>query len=137
MINPLSRRRARALQLLYANESRPQASIDDAFRGLARLLGPRPTVVDGARELADGVLAHTDELDALAQDAADNWRLDRIGLIERNILRLAIHELLLGDTPPKVVIDESIWLSQRVAGDRAPAFINGVLDQVARSMGRL
>jgi N utilization substance protein B len=67
----------------------------------------------------------------------DNWRWERVGAIERNILRLAIQELLDDETPPKVVIDEAIRLAQRFGGPRTPAFVNGLLDQVARRLGRL
>jgi N utilization substance protein B len=137
VIRPESRRRARALQLLYAHEAIPDATGAEIFRGLARLTGPEPAVLDAARALADGVLAHRDALDELARAAADNWRLERVATVERNILRLAIHELTVGVTPPKVVIDEAVWLAQRFAGGRAPAFVNGVLDRVARTMGRL
>ncbi|MEO8479139.1 MAG: transcription antitermination factor NusB [Gemmatimonadota bacterium] len=132
-----SKRRARALQLLYALEAVPSESPEAAFRGLARLTGPEPGILEEARATVDGVLAHRDELDRFVQAAADNWRLERVATIERNILRLAVHELLVGVTPVKVVIDESVWLAQRFAGERAPAFINGVLDRVARSLGRL
>ena len=58
-------------------------------------------------------------------------------MIERNILRIAIHELRRGDVPAKVVIDEALWLAHRFAGPKAPPFINGVLDRVARDLGRL
>ncbi|HET9066686.1 MAG TPA: transcription antitermination factor NusB [Gemmatimonadales bacterium] len=132
-----SKRRARALQLLYALEAVPSESPEVAFRGLARLTGPEPGILEEARAVVDGVLARRDELDRLAQAAADNWRLERIATIERNILRLGVQELLVGVTPVKVVLDESVWLAQRFAGERAPAFINGVLDRVARSLGRL
>jgi N utilization substance protein B len=77
------------------------------------------------------------EIDELAQAAADNWRLERIATVERNILRIAIYELRSSDVPAKVVIDEALWLAHRFAGARAPAFINGVLDRVARDLGRL
>ncbi len=137
MIRTETRRRARALQLLYVHEAIPAATEAEVFRGLARLTGPEPEVLDEARALADGVLSQRDALDQLAMAAADNWRLERIATVERNILRLAIHELTVGVAPPKVIIDEAIWLAQRFAGNRAPAFINGVLDQVARRMGRL
>ncbi len=137
MIRPETRRRARALQLLYARDRAPDVEPQDAFRGLARLTGPAPGVLDEARALADGVLAHVTELDRLAQSAAENWRLDRIAAVERNILRIGIHELMVGVTPPRVVLDESVWLAQRFAGGRAPAFVNGVLDRVARTLGRL
>jgi N utilization substance protein B len=137
LIRAETRRRARALQLLYAQDSGPNVGADAAYSGLARLTGPEPGILDEARAIADGVTAQREEIDRMAQAAADNWRLDRIAPIERNILRLAIHELLVGVTPPRVVIDESIWLAQRFAGPRAPAFINGVLDRVARDMGAL
>jgi N utilization substance protein B len=129
-----SKRRARALQMLYLLDTVPAADSDAASTGLARLTGPEPEVLDDACDLVDGVLAQRDQLDALAQSAATNWRLDRIATIERNILRLAIHELMLGVVPPKVVLDEAVWLASRFAGPRAPAFINGVLDRVARDL---
>jgi N utilization substance protein B len=115
----------------------PDVGAEAAWRGLARLTGPEPGVLDAARALADAVLAQQPALDRLAQAAADNWRLERIAAIERNILRLAIHELLEGVTPPRVAIDEAIWLAQRFGGARAPGFVNGVLDRVARDLGRL
>lgn len=129
-----SKRRARALQMLYEIEMVPGYDGDDASMALVRLIGPEPDVIEDACALVDGVLAQRDQLDALAQAAATNWRLDRIGAIERSILRLAIHELMLGVTPPKAVIDEAIWLAQRFAGPKAPPFINGVLDRVARDL---
>lgn len=130
-----TRRRARALQLLYAIETGGDRA--GAAAGVARITRPSPGVLDGARDLAEGVLAQRDELDRLAQAAAENWRIERIGAIERNILRLAIHELLQGITGPKIVLDEAVWLAQRFGGPKAPSFINGVLDRVARDLGRL
>lgn len=137
MIRAETRRRARALQLLYALESGPDVGVPAAFRGLAQLTGPEPGVLEEARQLADAVIAARGELDSLARAAAENWRLERIAAVERNILRLGILELREGVTPPRVVIDEAVWLAQRFAGGRAPAFVNGVLDRVARDLGRL
>jgi N utilization substance protein B len=134
MMRVESKRRARALQMLYSLELVPDFDGDDVSTGLSRLTGPEPGVFEDACTLVDGVVAQRDQLDELAQSAATNWRLDRIGAIERNILRLAIHELMLGVTPPKAVIDEAIWLAQRFAGPKAPSFINGVLDRVARDL---
>ena len=131
-----SKRRARALQLLYAMDTTGDDA-NAAASGLARLLGPEPAVMDEAHALVDGVMAHRDELDRLTQSAALNWRVGRMALIERSILRLATHELLLGVLPAKVVIDEAVWLAQRFAGPKAPPFINGVLDRIARDLGRL
>lgn len=136
MLRLETRARARALQLLYACEI-TGAGAESTLGGLARLTGPEPRVLDGAEALASAVLAEQDVLDRLITDAADNWRLERIGVVERNILRLGIHELRLGVTPPKVVIDEAIRLGQWFGGPKTPAFVNGVLDRVARSLGQL
>jgi N utilization substance protein B len=108
-----------------------------AVVGLARLTGPEPRVLDGAEALANGVLADREPLDRLIESAADHWRLERIGVVERNILRLGIHELRLGETPPKVVIDEAVRLGRWFGGLKSPGFVNGVLDRVAHSLGRL
>ena len=137
MLRVESKRRARALQVLYAIDTTGDSDVDLASSGLARLTGPEPGIFEGAQALVNGVLSHRDTLDRYAQAAAENWRLDRVATIERNILRIAIHELLLGVLPPRIVIDEAIWLTHRFAGPRAPAFVNGVLDRVARDLGRL
>jgi transcription antitermination protein NusB len=106
--------------------------------GLARLTGPRQTgVLERAETLAGQVVARLSALDRQAAAAADNWRLNRIATVERNILRLGIHELEQGQVPPKVAIDEAVRLAHWFAGARAPAFVNGVLDRIARSLGRL
>jgi N utilization substance protein B len=137
-----TRSRARALQMLYAWElQRGGAQVDVAIHevanGLARLTGPEPRVFDGAETLAAAVVGEVDALDREATAAADNWRLGRIAAVERNILRLGIHELKHGTVPPKVAIDEAVRLARWFAGARAPGFVNGVLDQVARRLGRL
>ena len=137
MIRKETRRRVRALQLLHALDAGPDIGADAAYRGLARLTGPEPGILDEARAMVDGVLAQREALDTLAQAAADNWRLERIATIDRNILRIAIHELTTGVTPPRVAIDEAVWLAQRFGGVRSPAFVNGVLDRVGRDLGVL
>lgn len=137
MLRVESKRRARALQVLYAIDTTGDHDVELAASGLARLTGPEPGVLGEAQALVSGVLAQRETLDRYAQAAAENWRLDRVATIERNILRIAIHELLLGVLPPRIVIDEAIWLTHRFAGPRAPAFVNGVLDRVARDLGRL
>ncbi|HSB53816.1 MAG TPA: transcription antitermination factor NusB [Gemmatimonadales bacterium] len=136
MLRPETKARARALQILYSMEI-GNGSLDDAVTRLARLTGPDPNVYDGAETLADAVLKERDELDRHASDAADNWRLERIAPVERNILRIGVHELLKGDVPPKVAIDEAVQLAHWFGGAKAPSFVNGVLDRVAHSIGRL
>jgi N utilization substance protein B len=142
MIRRETRSRARALQMLYAWELQQGAvqgtvAMHDVASGLARLTGPEPRVFDGAEALATAVLQDVGSLDREATAAADNWRLGRIAAVERNILRLGIHELRQGAVPPKVAIDEAVRLARWFAGARAPGFVNGVLDQVARRLGRL
>lgn len=132
-----SRGRARTLQLLYALEMGSGLPVDRVASGLARLTGPEPAVLDFAEGLASRVVANRSALDRHAAAAAENWRLDRIGVVERNILRLAIQELLDNQTPPRVVLDEAVQLAHWFGDRRSPAFINGVLDRVAHDLGRL
>jgi N utilization substance protein B len=129
--------RARALQLLYAWEMQGEPPLPDIAAGLSRLTGPEPRILDRAEALAVEVASQLDSIDAEAARAAENWRLERIAAVERNILRLAICELRRGDVPPKVVIDEAVRLAHWFGGARAPGFINGVLDGIARASGRL
>lgn len=136
MLRRETRARARALQLLYACELTGTGAVA-AAGGLARLTGPEPRVLDGAEALAQGVLADLASLDREIQDATDNWRMERLGVVERNILRIGILELRRGEVPPKVVIDEAIRLGRWFGGPRTPGFVNGVLDRVAHSLGRL
>lgn len=135
MLRPETRARARALQLLYAAELSGEP-LAGAVRGLARLTRSADGL-EAAEAMAAGVQADRAQLDRLIADAADNWRLDRIGIVERNILRLGIHELRQGATSPKVVIDEAVRLGHWFGGPRSPGFVNGVLDRVARTLGLL
>ncbi len=138
MLRIETRARARALQLLYAWELQGGPPVPAVATGLARLTSSRQTgVLDHAEALAAQVVNRLSALDQHAAAAADNWRLSRIATVERNILRLGIHELERGEVPPKVAIDEAVRLAHWFAGARAPAFINGVLDRIARSLGRL
>lgn len=137
MLRPESKARARALQILYSMELVGDLTLADAVTRLAQLTGPDPLVYDQAEALAQAVLRERAELDQHSVDAAEHWRLDRIAPVERNILRIGVHELLLGATPPKVVIDEALQLAHYFGGAKAPAFINGVLDRVAHRLGRL
>lgn len=137
MLRAETKSRARALQLLYAWEMLGGPPVPSVATGVSRLTGPEPRILDRAEELAQGVIREVGELDAQAARASDNWRLDRIAVVERNILRLGIFELRRGDVPPKVAIDEAVRLAHWFGGARAPGFVNGVLDGVARALGCL
>lgn len=129
--------RARALQLLYAWELTGEIPMHDVATGLARLTGPEPRVLDFAEALAARVAENVQEIDRRAAEASDNWRMSRIAVVERNILRIAIQELSEGSVPPRVAIDEAVQLARLFAGPQATGFVNGVLDRVARSAGLL
>jgi N utilization substance protein B len=137
MLRPETKSRARALQILYAWELQGAPPISRVATGLARLTGPEPLILDRAEALATCVVSEVELLDAQAARASENWRMDRMAVVERNILRLGIHELRRGEVPPKVAIDEAIHLAHWFGDVRAPGFVNGILDGVARSLGRL
>lgn len=137
MLRIETKSRARALQLLYAWEIQQGPAMHHIATGLARLTGPEPRVLDRAEALASAIIADVGTLDAQASGAAENWRIERIATIERNILRLGIYELQQGEVPGKVAIDEAVQLAHWFGGVRAPGFVNGVLDAVARDLGRV
>lgn len=130
------RRRGRetALKLLYA--------LDITQEPVGELLQASwlDTVVpEAVREfsvaLVVGVMTHRDEIDTLVQEWSMNWSLERIGIIERNILRFAIYELLfLTDIPPNVTINEAVEVAKRYGTDEAPSFINGILDRIKQEI---
>ncbi len=120
----LSRRAARrtALFLLYQWDvtARPLTSLYDG------------EVDEWARTLAEAVAAHADELDERITAAAEDWTADRLGAIERNVLRIAIEELDRGEVPKEVAVDEAVTLARRYATDDATRLINGILGRILR-----
>jgi len=84
-----------------------------------------------------GVLEHGQEMDRLIGQYSEHWRLDRINLIERNILRMALFELLYcHEIPPKVTINEAIDLGKRFGSEESGSFINGILDRIQNEVVR-
>ncbi|MEP7327394.1 MAG: transcription antitermination factor NusB [Gemmatimonadota bacterium] len=137
---PVGRRtktRARALQILYAWEMQGTPRMVDVASGLVRIVGKLPESLEEAEELATAVAGQIEELDHEAGDAAENWRIDRLGVVDRNILRMAIYELRTETAPPKVIINEAVQLAHWFGGLKSPGFVNGVLDRIAHSLGRL
>lgn len=137
MQRPETRARARALQLLYAWELSGEPSLETVIARVAGIYGRAPEGYDRGADLAAKAIAGRPEFDRRVADAAEHWRLERVGVVERNILRLALAELAEGATPPRVVIDEAVKLAHWFAGSKAPRFVNGVLDAVARELGAL
>jgi N utilization substance protein B len=85
-----------------------------------------------ARELAEAVVARAEELDQKISDASEGWPADRLGALERNVLRIGVQELEEGDVPVEVAIDEAVSLAKRYASDEAGRLVNGILGRIAR-----
>lgn len=84
-----------------------------------------------AESLFCGTVAHVSEIDAMISEQTEHWRMDRLGLVEKSILRLGAYELACESaTPPAVVIDEAVELCKRFSGPEAGPFVNGVLDAI-------
>jgi transcription antitermination protein NusB len=88
--------------------------------------------------LVDGVMVHRAELDTLISASATNWTIDRMPIVDRNILRAALYELLwMPDVPAKVTVNEAIELAKQFADDETKRFVNGILDHVLTTDSRL
>jgi len=83
-------------------------------------------------QLAREVSARTGELDARISETSSGWPAGRLGVVERNVLRIAVHEIDTGLVPPEVAIDEAVTLAKRYASDEAGKLVNGILGRVAR-----
>ncbi len=120
---PVSRREARraAVFVLYQWDV-TSAPLGSLFEG---------EVDEYTQTIADRVAAHAGELDAKITDASDDWTADRLGAVERNILRVAIEELDAGEIPKEVVLDEAVTLAKRYASDDAGRLVNGILGKIA------
>lgn len=130
------RGREAALQLLYQWEigRLGEADIDEAIE-LFWTVHPATEPRRGfATVLVRGTIQHLSTIDPRIKAHAENWRLERMAVLDRLIMRMAIYEFLYLDTPQRVVIDEALELAKTFSGDQAVAFINGVLDGVRREI---
>ena len=131
--------REAALQMLFAldlsNEAKPDVPqlVADYWREV-------PGDVEG-RDFADGLVveaaADLERIDELIRAASRHWRLERMARVDRNILRLGVHELQRGTQVPRaVIIDEAVELAKRYGAEGSSIFVNGVLDRIAEELGR-
>jgi len=145
-----SRRRAReyALQVLYdvdLSSAEATSALDDLWGTLVDGEGidddVRPAEgeeVTFAQRLVDGVNTSRDEVDALIEQCSTNWRLARMPIVDRNILRIAGFELTqCSDIPATVTINEAVELAKRFGAADSRAFVNGIVDRMARNLNRL
>jgi N utilization substance protein B len=132
-----TRARARALQALYAWDMRGGTQLERVATQVWDDLAITPEERRVAGPIVRLVAQKQRELDAELADVTTNWRLERIGAVERCVLRMAAAELTIGETPPRVVIQESVTLAERFGSAQSAKFVNGVLDALARRMGRM
>ena len=133
-----SRRKARecALQMLFAADV-SQTPPDDLVRTYWTELGDTEIEAPArefATRLATGTLAHTAELDERIRLRAEHWRISRMAIVDRNILRLAVYEFLHEPTPRTVAINEALEIARRFSTYEATQFINGILDAIKRDL---
>jgi N utilization substance protein B len=134
-----TRRRARevVLQMLYQLEAsghEPERVVETYRASFGE--GPLPD--EFARETFLAVAGLVTALDETISSASDNWRLSRMSVVDRNILRLGVFELChRPDTPPRVAINEAVELAKRFGSEDSAAFVNGVLDRIGRDRRRL
>ncbi|HTR39382.1 MAG TPA: transcription antitermination factor NusB [Bryobacteraceae bacterium] len=132
------RSRQRALQVLYQWDM-TKRPVDEAISSFYDTLGAdeddglpgRDTFME---ELARGASEMAPDIDHRIAEKSEHWKLERMPIVDRNILRLAIYEMSRKDTPPAVIIDEALELARQFSGEESVSFINGVLDAVHKEI---
>ena len=135
-----SRRKARecALQMLFAADVAGEgARLDELVRDYWTQLSdaePEDAARAFATRLATGTLAHLAEIDERIKSRAEHWRISRMAVVDRNVLRLAVYEFLHEQTPRTVAINEALEIARRFSTFEATQFINGILDAIKRDL---
>ena len=129
-----ARRKARelALQMLYQHDlsGNTPETIISTFEDLQK---SKPNIKDFATNIFKGTIDHMQEIDAMIVQQADNWRLSRMAVVDRNIIRMSIYEFLHEqDTPKLVIIDEAIEIGKKFGTQKSSQFINGILDGILK-----
>ncbi len=133
-----SRRRSReaALQVLFAidvaHAKGAHPSVEEALEVAAEHFELPEGARAFAKELVTGVVDRRDEIDARIAEHATHWRIDRMAIVDRNVLRLGVFECCFGGCETAVAIDEAVELARRFGDGPSPRFVNGVLDAIAR-----
>ena len=129
--------RSWALQVLYVWESRRSASVRDVLNEFYQTRSVAEAKRPYLRELINLLEEHLPEIDHALDGALTNWRLERLSVIDRNILRIGAAELLLQeDVPPRVAISEALLLAEKYGNEESVRFVNGVLDALRREQRR-
>ncbi len=134
--NTKNERRERVFQMLFSLDFNKDRSVDDSF---ASFFDENDTMPGEGylRNTLCGAYSYISEADNLIEADSKNWSTDRMSGVTRSILRLGIYELLCTELPPKVAISEAVELAKKFGDDQEPAFINGILNRIARQQGKL
>ncbi|MCH7643492.1 MAG: transcription antitermination factor NusB [Myxococcales bacterium] len=139
---PRQRSRQVALQALFAcdfanqQQAGGEIGIEELFERVAQNFDLPAGARDFALKLVCGTTSELSNIDDLLAANATNWKISRMAVVDRNVLRLGIYELTQTDTPVSVILDEAIQLARRFGGESSPGFVNGVLDAVAKQVGK-
>jgi len=132
--------RSIAMQSLYEWDffGQDTSRLEEILERNLKEFGPGLETNVFVRQLVNGVITHLPKIDKIIEKSAPEWPIDQITIVDRNILRLGLYELLFGDrseTPPKVAINEAIELAKSFGGESSGKFVNGVLGTVYREIG--
>ena len=136
----MKRRKARehALQILFQLDIRKEKPSAAVLKHFWAEYDPDEEVKDFAEEIVKGTFKYLPKINDLIHQCARNWSLDRMAVVDRNVLRMAIYEILYRmDIPTSVTINEAIEIAKKFGTDESGAFVNGILDRVARLTGKL
>jgi N utilization substance protein B len=129
--------RKRALDVLYEADLRGESPPTVLVRYLQRIERPHPAHLEYAVGLIEGVAAHAERIDELISSFAEGWTLDRMPVVDRNLARIAVYELLYADeVDDAVAITEAVELARQMSTDDSPRFLNGVLGRIAEHATR-
>ena len=129
--------REAAIQFLFQSDLNPAANHEEEIDAFWKLLETTAAVREYADALIRGVLANREAIDTRLKQCVANYELHRIAAVDRNILRLAIYELLhCDDIPPAVIINEAIEIAKRYGSKESGRFVNGVLDRIRADLNR-
>ncbi len=135
----MKRRKAReyALQILFELDIRKEKPSITVLRNFWAEHSPDDEVKSFAEEAVKGTFKHLRKINGAIEKCAENWSLDRMAVVDRNVLRLAAYEILYRmDIPSSVTINEAIEVAKRFGTEESSSFVNGILDSVARMAGR-
>lgn len=129
-----TRRRAReiVLQLLYEADLNPHRDAEQSRAFIRSRMQGRKGLTQFADDLLRGTLEHRERIDLEISKLATHWSLTRMAVTDRNVLRLGAFEIMFGDTPGRVAVNEAVVLAKRYGDRNSPRFVNGVLDRLMR-----